>query len=523
MFRHLLIVPEGRSKSSRNGSHKLWERFRWQKRKAFYFFLLLCISSFSTPISFESNPQESLPKLSKHVHAHSSLKDVTSKTIYVKKDATGGNTGVSWSDAKNNLQEGLDIASAGDEIWVAQGIYTPTLQTTSDARSATFSLKQGVTLYGGFFGNEIAVHDRDWHANRTILSGDILSDDVGFTENRDDNSYHVVTAWNVDQNTRLDGFIVSGGHADKPYSPSSFPSDAREWINLDLTRQDGFVARENQVNACNPNDSFHSGGGLYTCDSSSVLVNLIFTGNYAIQGGGQYAMESNILMVDCAWIGNYAEFGGGVFINSTPMTITNGIIDGNEAGSLAGGLYHLGGDSLISNTTFNNNYDNFHAKSILNTSNSHLEIWNSIIWGESGTDIITNTLGSSVTLSYSLLRGGCSGIVGLTCNVFLDEDPLFIDADGEDNVIGSLDDDLRLSNNSHAIDHGDNSAVYPDTVDLDDDGDYMEPLPIDWSGEPRFIDAFMEDNGSGLPPLVDMGALETFNFLFLPIARRAES
>jgi hypothetical protein len=65
--------------------------------------------------------------------------------------ATSGACGSAWGTACG-LQHALnDIAVSGDELWVAAGTYKP---TTGSDRSATFQLKAGVALYGGFAGTE---------------------------------------------------------------------------------------------------------------------------------------------------------------------------------------------------------------------------------------------------------------------------------------------------------------------------------------------------------------------------------
>ena len=76
--------------------------------------------------------------------------------IYVNADASGANDGSAWTDAYTDLQDALDAASSGDEIWVAKSIYRPD-QNSADPnsigdREATFELKDKVTLKGGFAG-----------------------------------------------------------------------------------------------------------------------------------------------------------------------------------------------------------------------------------------------------------------------------------------------------------------------------------------------------------------------------------
>lgn len=132
--------------------------------------------------------------------------------IYVDKDAAGRQTGESWDNAYNDLASALQAAGCDtslSEIWVSAGTYLP---TSTDDRSASFELQSGLTIYGGFAGGtEVTVAERDIGLNPTILSGDI-----GQPNMASDNSYHIVTADQVDSTAILDGFIITGGYADGP-------------------------------------------------------------------------------------------------------------------------------------------------------------------------------------------------------------------------------------------------------------------------------------------------------------------
>jgi hypothetical protein len=112
-------------------------------------------------------------------------------------------------------------------------------------------------------------------------------------------------------------------------------------------------------------------------------------------------------------------------------------------------------------------------------------------------------VGSAPAITYCDIQGGWTG----TGNI--DGDPLFVDPDGPDDDPNTWEDnDYRLRPSSPCIDAGDNTAVPPDTADLDGDGDTVEPLPFDLNANPRFLDVTVADSGKGAPPIVDMGAYE---------------
>jgi len=135
-------------------------------------------------------------------------------TRYVKPVATGSGDGSSWANASSGLQAMINASASGDAVWVAAGTYKPTSGTD---RNISFSMKNGVAIYGGFDGTETQLSARDWKANETILSGDI-----GTADDNSDNSYIVIINNNngVTSSAVLDGFTITKGNANggNPYS-----------------------------------------------------------------------------------------------------------------------------------------------------------------------------------------------------------------------------------------------------------------------------------------------------------------
>ena len=167
-------------------------------------------------------------------------------------------------------------------------------------------------------------------------------------------------------------------------------------------------------------------------------------------------------------------------------------------------MYSSNGNPVVANCTFFQNRASFngggggifsHDSTSPSTS---LTVSNSILWGNSPNQIAGN---SAVT--FSDVQGGFPGIGNI------DADPLFVDPDGADDIVGTQDDNLRLLPGSPCIDAGDNTAVPADTTDLDGDNNTTEPTPLDLDGKPRFVDdPATPDTGNGTPPIVDMGVYE---------------
>ena len=411
-------------------------------------------------------------------------------TIVVDKSATGDNIGRTWQDALNNLQDAIDIAiaSAGgiDQIHVAQGTYRPdegAAETPGD-QNATFQLHTGLAIRGGYVGVvSTEPNSRHIRAYPTILSGDLADDDD--TAGNSENSYHVVTGSGTDSAAILEGFTIKAG------------------------------------NANGGGGSTPEGGGMYNDSGSPTVASCMFFGNSASGGGGAVANQSGSAptMVSCAFLGNQAIIGGGVtnFGTSSPSFI-NCTFSANTALSSAGGIF--------------------------NDPVSSPELINCILWNNTDNGAMPGAAqiySGSPVVSYSCIQDADpNGAVVYPGIGNFDGPPLFVDANGVDDVFGTEDDDLRLASASGCADVGDNSAVsgeFGDCFghariihDIVDMGAFERLFPLDYDGSGKmdgrdvlfFADHWLETgcSGSGAGPgdwcfdadLTRNGSVDYFDF-----------
>lgn len=212
------------------------------------------------------------------------------RVIFVKAVANGN--GTAWSTAFGDLQQALKSAKAGDEIWVAAGVYTP---TKSNDRTISFVIPSGIKMYGGFAGNETTLQQRNIQANPTTLSGEIG------TISEEDNSYTVIYTRHASTDTEVDGFIITGGHANGIGNIGEMKVCGGAWFN------DG------------------SNG-----ESSPVVRNCIFQNNVARNGGAIYNFAKNGIcnptIESCQFADNSADLDGGAIFNDGNMGVCNAFI-----------------------------------------------------------------------------------------------------------------------------------------------------------------------------------------------------
>ncbi|WMN10674.1 InlB B-repeat-containing protein [Marivirga salinae] len=383
-----------------------------------------------------------------------SLQSFSQTILYVDKDATGLNDGTSWSNAFTDLQSALALDASGDQIWIADGTYIP---GSSRASSYQFDASN-VTIYGGFNGTESSLSERDLQANKTILSGDLLDNDLGLfataSNTKWDNAYHVVTINAND--VSIDGVVITKGVATGGTSSQKVGAGIYVFDN-----SAGFVIRNCEFTL----NTSYSGSGIRANINANTTVkieNSKFNNNIANNGVGIFILSKvgrtiNVEITNCLFENNYindqiAAGGSGTAIYISP----------NENNSTI--------NTNISNCTFANNFENTSSsiaeKAVVNVGKRfadpnyvhNITVSNSIFY---------NNVDASGSIVGSIGRGNLQAPNSITVYNSIDQDvftyvnpanlfntlnsnPLF--ADMANNV-------FTLQTGSPAIDAGDNSKI----------------------------------------------------------------
>jgi len=454
--------------------------------------------------------------------------------VYVTPNGEGD--GSSWEDAYGNLQLAIEVAHIIPEInqvWVQSGIYKPTMFPNggNSEREVHFSLRNDVSVYGGFSGNETELNERDYSTNETILSGDI-----GIEGDINDNAYHVFYHSGdtvLNSTALLDGFVITSGNANEGWGANSYgggiynKSSSPTLINLHIcgnraSNRGGGIYNESSspilenVTICD-NFTSGSGGGIYNRDLSNIVITQsTISNNQASSGAGIYNLESEPIMNMILFKNNRATgSGGGIYSTNSKIVLKESLLHNNSSMS-GGALYNDAGNGTIKNSTISNNIASSNGGGIYNRNTfSHQEIYNltifenqasrgggiyntdsspnirnSIFWGNAASiswaeDQIENSGVSNPVVGYSVIQDGYQGGTNI-----ITLDPLL----------------MHLENNggytkTHAIPA--NSSAYAISRD---DGDE------DWNGSPDKDQRGMARTTSGLRAI---GAYEDIRYLVL--------
>jgi hypothetical protein len=422
--------------------------------------------------------------------------------VNVNTPCTSGCNGSSWALAYPNVSNALASISGGAsvEIWVAAGTYKP-----GTDRLNSFDLSNNTALYGGFHGTELSRSQRNPTTYPTILSGDMNGDDVGMSNNGE-NNYHVVTSYGK-TGIVLDGFTIKGGNANVSatndgggfycvegqavvnncifeYNYASYggalnasispSSNSSTTLNLTVS---ACTFRHNQgtwgpslachmyagqftgtIENCvfeyNSGGSGSSGGAIWETSGSTTkaasinntIIGCTFKNNYAGYGGGLYASINNgtiqNTVKNCQFLNNSSSYGGAATLEGT-NTFINCLFSKNTG--TYGGAVRNPLNTSFTNCTFSGNTGTYGP--CLYGSDATTSLTNSILWNQ--TSPIDNT---AAVVNYCDVQGGWSSGTG-NQNV----DPQFTDVAA---------DNYRLATSSPCRNVGSNAAN-SETTDLD--------------------------------------------------------
>lgn len=481
---------------------------------------------------------------------------VTPPVLYVDPAATGAHTGYSWADALPDLGSALAAAVSGQTLRVAQGAYRP---NSAGDTSASFYLKSGVSLFGGYAGAASSNPDtRDLAAYPSILSGDLGAAGTAF-----DNATHVVSSIGNDATAVFDGFTVTAGNSTGFGGGLYVPSGTLTLANCTFAANTGINAAlyvGSPVPLSVKDCAFvgNIGGAARAASGSTIdFTNCAFVANTSTSGGVVYSAGANLQITNCTFTSND---GGGIFATGSGGTLavvgttftrntvtstgtsTGGAIrltgratatitgcaflgNGADSGVAGAAIYLTLATATLANCLFVANFSG--SSSTIYNESSSLSLVNSTFAANrntnvgvagradltiagTGTATITNTIfraasssaGGQIsfpaTLAPTITYSDVQGGYVGTGNV--DVNPLFVrdPSPGPDGKWGTDDDDfgdLHLSAASPLVDAGDSSAI---------------GLPAtDFGGGVRRLDIpTTADTGTGPAPVVDIGAYE---------------
>ena len=363
--------------------------------------------------------------------------------VWVDDDYTAGgaNDGHIWGyDAFNKIQDGIDFTACGGVVHVAAGNYF------EDVR-----LRKGIRLIGE-------------DAASTIIDAEHVGGCV--------TSYNYESS--CEYESLLEGFTMANG---------------LDYLNLNTERESQVIY----------------GSGLSVYNSDIIVRNCIFNGNSSQLGGGIRLWDgSSSTIENCLFINNTASgelwsngwggSGGGINIEKgCSATIRNCLFINNVAMQYGGGILGDGYGTNIINCVFKGN-SAFSGGGVACATFTEPYVTNPCVISHC---IIRDNTGGEIMgypyVSYSNIKGcigndGWSPDFGYDRGGNIDAIPLYVDEDGVDDILGTLDDDFRLQAISPCIDAGNNEEV---------------TAAGDADGRLRILDGDCD----GIP-VVDMGAYE---------------
>lgn len=364
---------------------------------------------------------------------------------YVKAGGTGD--GSSWANASGDLQKMIDELALNNpqnlpgEVWVAAGTYVPETQVISGATySASFLMRDGISVFGGFAGDEDSKQKRTTKAggmpwdfeHQTIFEGTYyerektLWDESGNKWTVAGDSRHVVFFAPLpsegkngfERTTTLNGVTVRGGYAQGNTGTADFLTDRGAGLYMGINAiLEKCIVTENSATG--------NGGGVYL-HGGRILNSLIYNNNADGDGGAVY-MDNAGLVLSSMLTNNSANNGAGIYLAHAgswtdgklhpEYLILSSSVVSNNTSRRNGAVYCAKGGVLLQNTITNNDCPTATDNTDGNASQTgglyvdayglvvNSVIWNNTIQGLNVPMYARNPTSAKVRFLYTALSG----------------------------------------------------------------------------------------------------------------------
>jgi predicted outer membrane repeat protein len=364
------------------------------------------------------------------------------------------NGGTGWGDAFATIQKGIDVASDGDTVLVADGVYV-------DEGNRDLVFRGKIITLQSENGPAYSIIDCQGAGRALSAQYNTSAKDV------------IVRGFTIKNGVSNSGGGIYWGYtsANLTVEDCIFHNNSNAAIRTYHLKIDSFVTIRN----C---DFIGNEGAVYPMNGGNVVITgCVFDGNTATFRAGVIRATGGTKtdIKNCIFTGNISNHdAGAISFEMGIHRLTNCIFAGNRAGERGGAIYtsHLlddKGSLTIINCTFSNN-EAHTGGAIWLSSDSFPIITNSILWENTPNEIYGG--GGVPTVTYSDIQGDFIGEGNI------DSDPLFVGGG-----------DYHLKSGSPCIDAGNNLVTDIATQDMD--------------AKPRFI-----DGDEDMTATVDMGAYE---------------
>lgn len=408
-----------------------------------------------------------------------------SRIRYVKPNATGD--GTSWDNASGDLQKMIDELAENNpqnqtgEVWVAAGTYVPNVQIISNSTySASFRMRDGISVYGGFEGTETSRRERakgtmPWmFTNRTVLQGSYYTpsatewNESSHKWGVNSDSRHVVFfaplpsegKTSFDNITTLNGVTIQGGYAQGGTGATDFLTDRGAGV---------YMVANAYLNECivTENLSTGNGGGVYL-HGGRVINSLVYNNSSDSDGGGIYVENAGIVLTSMV-SNNSASNGAGVYMAHTGvwndgvshpeyMILSTSVVSNNTSRQ-NGAVYCDQGGVVQQSTIVNNVCPTATDNATSNASqtggiyiNEYALVLNSVLWNNLITDNNVPMYAKNPTASkVRFLYNGVSGINNAVWNNTLQQEMLTLSEENSNMAEGVLDPEFDTSGTSTNI------------------------------------------------------------------------